>query len=202
MIAKLTGKLIHKSVDYIIIDVNGVGYQLFVSLTTFYQLPEVESPVTLDTYLNVREDALVLYGFSGVEEKAIFLQLTSISGIGPKLGLGILSGISADELIDAIETQDVVRLVKIPGIGKKTAQRIVLELKDKMNRIERTSEKGELPRVGSGEQLNEDVISALVNLGYKKNDAEGALKIALKECGDDKSLEKLLRMSLNLISRK
>jgi Holliday junction DNA helicase RuvA len=201
MIAKLTGKLTHKSVDYLILDVNGVGYQLYVPLSTFYRLPEPMDTVSLYTYLHVREDALVLYGFHLVDEKNIFLKLISISGIGPRLAISILSGISVCDLIEAVELQDVKKLTAIPGVGNKTAQRIALELKDKIRHLEYTKE---VKTIGIGYEdikMREDVISALVNLGYKKNAAEKALEIALKEHKEEKSLEELLKITLKVLSK-
>lgn len=201
MIARLTGKLIHKSVDYLIIDVNGVGYQLFVPLSTYYKLPEPIDEVSLNTYLHVREDALILYGFHSIDEKNIFLKLISISGIGPRLAMSILSGISSSDLVNAVELQDVTKLVVIPGVGKKTAQRIALELKDKLKHLEHAKE---VKTIGIGYEdikMREDVLSALINLGYKKNLAENALNIALREHKDEKSLEKILKITLNIISK-
>ena len=201
MIAKLTGKLTHKSVDYLILDVNGVGYQLYVPLSTYYRLPEPMDKVSLYTYLHVREAALVLYGFHSVDEKNIFLKLISISGIGPRLAISILSGISVSDLINAVELQAVKKLIAIPGVGNKTAQRIALELKDKIRHLEYTKE---VKTIGIGYEdikMREDVISALVNLGYKKNAAEKALEIALKEHKEEKSLEKLLKITLKGLSK-
>ena len=201
MIAILTGKLIHNSVDYLILDVNGVGYQLFVPLSTYYNLPDPMEEVSLNTYLHVREDALVLYGFHSIDEKNIFLKLISISGIGPRLALSILSGISTSDLINAVELQDMTKLVAIPGVGKKTAQRIALELKDKIKHLEYAKE---VKTIGIGYEnikMREDVISALVNLGYKKNAAEKALEIALKEHKEEISLEVLVKLTLNILSK-
>lgn len=200
MIATITGKLTHKSIDYLIIDVGGVGYQLFVPLSTYYKLTEEKSTVSLNTYLNVREDALLLYGFWTMDEKNIFLKLISISGVGPKLALSILSGISTADLINAVQVDDIAKLTTIPGVGKKTAERLALELKDKLKKLE-------LSGAGSGIHVGvsgiyEDVLSALVNLGYKQNAAESALKIVIKEAGGEKTLEKLLKMTLNVLSNK
>jgi Holliday junction DNA helicase RuvA len=132
MIAQLAGALAHKSPEHIIVDVQGVGYQVFVSLNSFYRLPEPGNRVDLLIHTHVREDALQLYGFMDRQEKDLFQLLIGISGIGPRLGLNILSGMRADELQEALEAGDLARLVAIPGVGKKTAERLVLELRDKV----------------------------------------------------------------------
>ena len=200
MIARLTGKVAHKSTEHIILDVNGVGYQLFVPLSTYYELPDEGGDISLNTYLSVREDALTLYGFCSIDEKNIFMKLVSINGVGPKLGLGVLSGIAISDLINAIETHDIQKLTTIPGVGKKTAERMALELKDKIKGMEFVGVSRQESTVSLENRLNDDVISALTNLGYKQNTAEDALKAALKE-SDDISLEKLLKLSLNILSK-
>ncbi len=201
MIATITGQLIHKSPAYVIVDVHGVGYQIFAPLSSFYHLPEVKETVTLQTYTHLREDALQLYGFLTMEEKDLFLLLITISGIGPKLALNILSGMPVAELVSAVRQGDVARLCSIPGIGQKIAARLALELKEKIAAI-KTSEVETVP--GESEerrQIVEDALSALVNLGYNRAVAKEAVrKISLAHEGD-LSVETLLKESLKRLSR-
>jgi len=199
MIARLTGKLVLKSLEHIIINVNGVGYELFVPLSTYHDLPQLNEDVTLETYLNVREDALTLYGFLTSDEKGVFLKLTSINGIGPKLALSVLSGITTADLIAAIEMQDITKLTTISGIGKKIAQRMALELKDKLKGFQPSSLETKTHGHSDSKTYSE-VISALTNLGYKRVEAESALNMAFK-MSDEKSIEKLLKMSLTILSK-
>jgi Holliday junction DNA helicase RuvA len=201
MIARLTGKLVLKSLEHLILDVSGVGYQVFVPLSTYYELPEQGETVSIHIYLNVRDDALLLYGFSSISEKSVFLKLIGINGIGPKLALSILSGISVSDLVTAIESQDVTKLTTIPGVGRKTAQRMALELKDKVTDIESAGHVKAADIKSEEVKMYDDVISALINLGYKKNAAENALRISLKDSGDERSLEKLLKTTLNILSK-
>ncbi len=177
MIALVRGTLAYKSSNHVIIDVGGVGYRLFISLSTFYSLPET-GEVSLFTHTHVREDAMLLYGFLSLEEKNLFVILIGISGIGPKVAINILSHIPAGELKRAIATGDVKRLTGLPGIGKKTAERLVLELKDKVGPLEDLPgalDSSSATGVPAGDLLN-DVISALVNLGYKENHARKVLE--------------------------
>lgn len=201
MIARLTGKLVHKSLEYIIVDVGGVGYRLFVPLSTYYELPEEGNAVTINTYLNVRDDALLLFGFNSLDEKEIFLKLVSVSGIGPKLGLAILSGISPAELVNAIEHKDIPKLTSIPGVGKKTAERLFLELGDKVKGLELAGKVEGVSDMLPQDKIYDDVLSALINFGYKKNVAENALKKAIKVCDDEETIETLLKMTLNILSK-
>ncbi|HEX8999632.1 MAG TPA: Holliday junction branch migration protein RuvA, partial [Blastocatellia bacterium] len=172
MIAHITGKLIHKQPNAIIVDVGGVGYELTVPLSTFYDLGEAGTEVSLRVHTHVREDALQLFGFRTEREKKLFLLLVSVSGIGPKLAVTVLSGLSAEELVQAIRAGNLAKLVGIPGVGKKTAERMLLELKDKAAAIlppgleEASSAGGAVAQ--TGDAMREDVISALVNLGYQK----------------------------------
>ena len=171
MIAHLSGKLLSKQPNQVIVDVNGVGYEVHVPLSTFYELGEIGSPVQLRIYTHVREDTIALFGFRTAKEKLMFEQVTSISGIGPKLGITILSGMPADELVVAIRQSNLARLTSIPGIGKKTAERLVVELRDKLAKVG-TVPAGEQAATASVSQPQDDVISALVNLGYAKPSAE------------------------------
>lgn len=187
MIAHITGKLIQKMPNVVIVDVGGVGYELTVPLSTFYDLGEPGTDATLRVYTHVREDALQLFGFRTEREKKLFLLLLSVSGIGPKLAITVLSGLSAEELIQAIRAGNLTKLVGIPGVGKKTAERMLLELKDKAAAIlppglEEHTTAGVIAQ--SGDAMREDVISALVNLGYQKALAEKAVAVVLKEMPD------------------
>ena len=191
MIALLTGKIVSKSQDSCILDVNGVGYQAQLSLTTLSKLPPTGESTTLHIHTHVREDQLVLFGFSDSMEKEIFLQLITISGVGPKTALGILSGIPADSLSAAVQSEDIARLSSVPGIGKKTAQRIVVELKDKL--AKHLTLAG-LHSVMSNGSVSSEVGSALINLGYSPQSAEQALR---KISGIEKlKLEDALREAL------
>lgn len=200
MIARLSGKLIHKSPEYSIIDVGGVGYQVYTPFSTFYELPEIDIQVTLHTYTNVREDALQLFGFLSTDEKEIFQILISVSGIGPKLAVNILSGITPEELKSAISNGNLARLTAIPGIGKKTAERMVLELKDKVLKLHKKESAVPLRPATTPDEVIEDAISALVNLGYKRPQAEGALEKIRKE-NHDIDLEGMIRGALKILAK-
>lgn len=196
LIARLTGKLAYKSPEYLVLDVNGVGYQVFVPLSTFYELPEKGDPVSLQIYTSVREDAIELYGFLTLEERELFKLLLTVSKIGPKLARNILSGISVKELKDALVSSNVLKLHAIPGIGHKTAERLVLELRDK---IPSTFVAHDVEEASGDEKLG-DALSALVNLGYKRNLAEQAIKRAVGEIGLESPLEEIIRVSLKYFS--
>jgi Holliday junction DNA helicase RuvA len=177
-----------------------VGYEVTVPLSTFYEIGEVSSPVQLLIHTYVREDALALFGFKTPKEKQMFEQLTSVAGIGPKLGIGILSGMSVDELVPAIRQSNLARLTSIPGVGRKTAERIIVELRDKVTRIEAVPAGSQGPPPARPVQ-EEDVISALANLGYPRPQAERALRKALAQLGSDPSFENLLRTSLQQLAK-
>lgn len=204
MIAYLSGKLLEKEANSVIVDVNGVGYEVAIPLSTFYELGEIGSDVQLRIYTYVREDTLSLFGFKSLREKELFLKLISVSGIGAKSGIGILSGMSADEIINAIRSNNLVRLNSIPGIGKKTAERIVIELRDKINSISagvsEPSQTSDTPTISSGNDVYDDAVSALTNLGYQRQFAEKALNQAMQE-GTEMSVQKLLRRSLQLLAK-
>lgn len=195
MIAQLAGALAYKSPEQLVVDVQGVGYLVLVSLNSFYRLPEPGNPVRLLIHTHVREDALQLYGFIDREEKELFLLLTSVAGIGPRLALNILSGTPSHELLDALEAGDLVRLVAIPGVGKKTAERLVLELRDKIKLVKTTrgADSGQ-PVTG----LEAESVSALVNLGYRRNEAERAVKAAVAAGAND--IEAVIRTALKRVS--
>ncbi len=200
MIAYLSGRLLSKQPNQLIVDVNGVGYEVTIPLSTFYETGETGGPVQLQVYTHVREDNLALFGFKTVREKSLFEQLISVSGIGPKLGITILSGMPSEELIPAIREGNLAKLTSIPGVGKKTAERLVLELRDKLAKFEVlsttvTAEGAPLS------QAQDDVVSALVNLGYPKNMAERALQKVLSSNGAEQGFERLLKGVLQHLSR-
>ncbi|NLJ29402.1 MAG: Holliday junction branch migration protein RuvA [Deltaproteobacteria bacterium] len=198
MIGYLEGKLRYKSPEYIIIDVQGVGYVVQVPLSTFYDLPELGKTVFMNIHTYVREDALQLFGFRTGEEKEMFLHLTTVNGVGPRLAINILSGISADELRQVVFQQDHLRLRNIPGVGKKIAERILLELRDKL-KIKVTEEvKPALLSADAG--AYSDAFSALVNLGYRAAEAEKALRKAQERLDENPPLEKLLKESLRILA--
>lgn len=180
MIARLCGTLTERGPSRVIVDVHGVGYEVLVPLSTFYGLGEAGTSVTLRIHTHVREDALTLYGFLTALEQDVFERLIAISGVGPKLALAVLSGIEPAELVRAVRQQDVARLTAIPGVGKKTAERIGLELKD---RIPASLQTPPPPAAGadSAEVLRDDLMSALINLGYQRPLAEKAVDGVLKE---------------------
>ena len=204
MIAKLTGKLDQKQPNTIIINVGGVGYEVIIPVSTFYELGEPGSDVSLRIHTNVREDAIQLFGFWTAREKELFLRLTSVSGIGPKLAITMLSGMAAAELISAIRNNDIARLTTIPGVGRKTAERLVVELRDKLAKM--TFEEGEMELVaahtaGSDEEaIREDTTAALMSLGYPKAVAEKAVASALREDGA-RTIEAVLKRALKRLSR-
>ena len=200
MIGFLEGKLRAKGPDYVIVDVHGVGYYVQVPLSTFYDMPELGQPVGLNIHTHVREDAIQLFGFRTVAEKEMFLLLTGVNGVGPRLAINILSGISPDELRLVVVQQDHMRLKNIPGVGKKIAERVMLELRDKVQG--KTKEKPEPVQPFSGSGLNAfaDAFSALVNLGYRPAEAEKALKRARDALGDSPSLEQLLKQALKTLA--
>lgn len=187
MIASLRGKLLRKKPDNVTIDVSGVGYMINVALNTLSLLPDEGKDIFLHIYTHVREDTLQLYGFTSEDEKKIFITLISITGIGPKMALNILSGISHDDLIRAIETEDVVYLCRIPGLGKKTAHRLILELREKLPSTRDTIDR-----------IFEDTLSALVNLGYKKITARKSLEKAYRKGFHD--IEGLLKEALKYLT--
>jgi Holliday junction DNA helicase RuvA len=192
MIAHLRGKLAQKEPARVVVDVNGVGYEVFVPLTTFTALPDAGSDVSIDIHTHVREDMIALYGFSTRRERIIFEKLMTISGIGPKLAVTILSGGSVEDLVSAIKRTDLARLTAIPGVGKKTAERIILELKDKLQDFVDTST--------AKSSVENDVLSALENLGYLRAHAEAAMRRAVD--GDrDPAFDVLFKRSLQILTK-
>ena len=199
MIAYLRGRLSAKQPNRIVIDVNGVGYDVSVPLSTFYGLADEGSDVALRIHTHVREDALALYGFATALELVLFERLIAISGIGPKLALAVMSGIEPNELVRAIEQSDIARLTAIPGVGKKTSERIVVELKDRLPRLRpETSAAGGDTHEPSA--LRDDVLSALVNLGYHRPLSEKAVDAAVKATLDG-SFERTLKHALRELAK-
>src|SRR5580698_9744120 len=192
MIAHLRGKLLDKHPNQAIVEAGGVGYDVTISVPTFSELTQVGTEVSLHIYTHVREDALALYGFGRPEEKHLFEKLLTVSGIGPKLAITILSGMAADEMIGAIRGNDLARLTRIPGIGKKTAERMVLELRDKL-----PAGGAEAAVVSGLSAVEEDVLSALVNLGYQRGAAEKAVAATAK----NGSFEVMFREALKALSK-
>ena len=197
MIGQLRGSLADKRPNQVLVDVGGVGYLVHVPLSTYAALGELHTEVTLLIHMHVREDALALYGFLSSREKHLFEMLLSASGVGPSLALKILSGMSVEELIPAIRTGDLARLTRIPGVGRKTAERMVVELKD---RLEAVTIEQERPAAASPAGTEADVVSALVNLGYEGRVAEKAVEEAKREAGTA-NFEKLLRAALQGLSQ-
>jgi Holliday junction DNA helicase RuvA len=197
MIAQLRGRLLRKEPQEAVIDVGGVGYRVTIPLSTFYRIGEPGAEVTLLTHTHVREDALSLFGFLTPVEQALFERLITVSGVGPKLAVSVLSGIEAEELVAALRSSDLARLTRIPGVGKKTAERLVVELKDKMQDLPSAAAAAPAaPRAAT-----EDLVSALVHLGYSRPEAERGVERALREHGEGR-FEDLLRFALQAVSRR
>jgi len=196
MIAHLRGKLLAKHPNQAIVDAGGVGYDVTISVPTFSDLPAVGTEIALHIHTHVREDVIALYGFLRPSEKLLFEKLITVSGIGPKLAITILSGMAADEMVGAIRGNDIARLTRIPGIGKKTAERMVLELRDKLPEAGPAA----APTAPPTNATEEDVLSALVNLGYQRAAAEKALTGVTKS-GDAKSFDQMFRLVLSQLSK-
>jgi Holliday junction DNA helicase RuvA len=196
MIAHLRGKLLAKHPNQAIVETGGVGYDVTISIPTFSDLPAIGGEVTFHIHTHVREDLIALYGFLRPAEKRLFEKLITVSGIGPKLAITILSGMAADEMVSAIRGNDVARLTRIPGIGKKTAERMVLELRDKLP-AEGVAESAVMP---ASSAVEEDVLSALMNLGYQRPAAERALA-SVEKNGKSSSFEIMFRQTLAVLSK-
>jgi Holliday junction DNA helicase RuvA len=196
VIAQVRGRLLRKEPQEAVVDVAGVGYRVTIPLSTFYRIGEPGGEVTLLTHTHVREDTLALFGFLTATEQALFERLIAVSGVGPKLAVSILSGIEAPDLVLALRTSDVARLTRIPGVGKKTAERLVLELKDKMQGLAATEEAAP---AGPAATAKEDLVSALVHLGYSRPEAERGVDRALKDDATGR-FEDLLRRTLRILS--
>jgi Holliday junction DNA helicase RuvA len=195
VIAQLSGRILRKAPQVVVIDVAGVGYKAFIPVSTFYRLGEEGSEVSLRIHTHVREDAIALFGFASAGEHALFERLIEVAGVGPRLAVNILSGIEAHELVEALRSSDVARLVRIPGVGRKTAERLVVELKDKMPA--RDAVPGQPTAEGLGPK--EDLLSALANLGYSRGEAERGVERALRDDGTGR-FEDLLRRALQVVA--
>jgi holliday junction DNA helicase RuvA len=200
MIGHLRGQLISKKPNAVILDVQGVGYEVHIPLTSFYELPNEGSEVALNIHTHVREDALILFGFHSQREKNFFLKLISISGIGPKLAISILSGAQVEELAQAIADGNLSRLTSIPGIGRKTAERLVLELKSQITPFLVSEQVESCRDVAKLSTLEEDILSALVNLGYPRNSAEKALATVIRSAECERTFEDVLRNTLRRLA--
>ena len=206
MIAYLSGTLLSKQATSAIVDVGGVGYDVAIPLSTFYELGDLGAPVQLRIYTHVREDSLQLFGFKTARERELFLQLISVSGVGPGLAIKLLSGMNADEMVGAIRTNNLARLVSIPGVGRKTAERLVVDLRDKIAALsspaleEEFAAKAAAGAATSEDSIRNDALSALANLGYQKSSAEKAVTRAVDE-GGELSVEVILRRSLRSLAK-
>jgi Holliday junction DNA helicase RuvA len=207
MIAHLSGTLLSKQPNSVILDVGGVGYEVNIPVSTFYDVGEPGTSIQLRIYTHVREDTLQLFGFKTTRERELFLKVISVSGIGPQLGIKLLSGMSADEMIASIRTNNLAKLTLIPGIGRKTAERLVMELRDRVASLSSAELEEEFgPRTDAGapipteDSMRADVLSALLNLGYQRSAAEKAVGSAVDE-GGDISVELILRRSLKKLAK-
>jgi len=201
MIASLTGRLAFKAPTHLVLDVHGVGYEVFIPLSTYYGLPNLSESTSLSVHTHVREDAIQLFGFLTSQEKDAFVLLTSVSGVGPKLALSVLSALPVSGLASAIQSGNIEKLTTVPGIGHKSASRLVLELKDKVEKLYLgLASASESPR--QGEDANfDDALSALVNLGYRPQDAKEALKQVKKSNAESIVLKDMIRESLKELAR-
>jgi holliday junction DNA helicase RuvA len=200
MIGLLRGQLVKRDPAHVIVEVNGVGHRVFVPLSTYYRLPDEGIEVLLHTVTYLREDALHLYGFITERERALFDLLRGVTGIGPRLAINILSGITAEELAGAIGRADLVRLSAIPGVGRKTSERMILELKEKVQSLIEPAEATAAPRRDPSEEVLQDVISALLNLGYSRPVASNAAAKALRTVDGDQDFETVIKQALRLLS--
>ena len=203
MIAHLSGTLLSKHPNLVIVDVSGVGYEVNIPLSTYYDLADQGSNVQLRIYTHVKEDALQLYGFKTESERKLFINFISVSGIGPRLGIALLSNMNADELIQSIKTNNLARLTSIPGIGRKTAERLVVDLREKMTQlaldhIDERHPKPEAVEMSTEDGVRSEALSGLMNLGYQRSAAEKAVDAALAE-GGDITVESILKRSLRKI---
>ncbi|ABC76620.1 Holliday junction branch migration protein RuvA [Syntrophus aciditrophicus] len=203
MIAQIRGKLILKTVSMVIIDNHGIGYEVMIPLSTYYELPDVGSEVSLFVYTFFKQDSILLVGFCTENEKQLFKLMISVSGIGPRLAVNVLSGINSSELIHAIANNDLNRLLKVPGLGRKMAQRVILELRDK---VSGWTSKEQITFINNKKDaidqsvMEEDAISALINLGYKSQAAKDAIDRVISEGGENKSLDVILKKALKVLA--
>jgi len=203
MIAFLSGKLLEKTANSVIVDVAGVGYEVLIPLSTFYEIGEVGSDIQLRIYTHVREDAIQLFGFKTNRERDLYLKLISVQGVGAKSAIGMLSGMSADEIIEAIRKDNLPKLTAIPGVGRKTAERLVVELRDKVGELSVAATAGDAAVSSQGQSGGDefdDALSALLNLGYQRNAAEKAVQQVRRE-GVEANVQKILRASLQKLAK-
>jgi holliday junction DNA helicase RuvA len=201
MIALINGRIAYKGISNVVVDAHGVGYRIFIPLTTFYELPEEGQPVCLHVHTHVKPDAINLFGFYTIQERDLFQLMISVSGIGPKIAMNILSGIAAADLVKAISGGDLGKLIAIPGVGRKMAERLILELKEK---VVRKMMAEQVPAADgeneASEMIREDVLSALMNLGYKSNTARDALDKVMQIKTEKLTLDQLLKKTLKIIA--
>lgn len=200
MIASLTGRLAFKAPTSVILDVQGVGYEVFIPLSTYYGLPDLNELTSLAVHTHLREDAIQLYGFLTAPEKEAFVLLTSVSGIGPKLGLSVLSTLSVPDLTSAVQAGDVEKIATVPGVGKKSAGRIALELKDKVLRLPSASVQA-VDTSTARNDIQEDALSALVNLGYRPAEVKEVLKRVGRESQPSPALKDMIREALKELAK-
>jgi Holliday junction DNA helicase RuvA len=200
MIGFLRGRVLEKQPNRVLVDVNGVGYEVFIPLSTFSEVGDEGAEVALRIHTHVREDALQLFGFLTVLERQMFERLITVSGIGPKLAIAVLSGLETRDLLAAVQRADIARLTTIPGVGKKTAERIVLELKDRLTQLAAPPPTDVKPITAESDRVRDDLLSALQNLGYHRPDAERAADAVLREA-PDRSLESALKDALRHLMR-
>jgi len=202
MIGRLRGELIYKQPPHLLLDVNGVGYELEAPMSTFYDLPAPGQQVTLSTHLAIRDDAHVLYGFGSESERVLFRALLKVSGVGAKMALAILSGMSADEFARGVQSDDIAALVRLPGIGRKTAERLIVEMRDRLDKLG-VGGGGSLPAPSSGKAVAEtpvsDAVGALIALGYKPNEASRMVRSVES---DGLSSEEIIRTALKVVAGK
>jgi Holliday junction DNA helicase RuvA len=199
MIALLRGRLLEKHPNRLIVDVHGVGYDVQVPVSTFYQAGEAGQDVTLRIHTHVREDQIALFGFASMLEHQLFERLIGVNGIGPKLALAVLSGIEPADFVRAVQAGDLARLTRIPGVGRKTAERMTLELRDRLPSGDAAAAPAAAP--AAADALRDDVVSALVNLGYQPALVDKAVKAALAGAGDEPVFDAVLRAALRQLSR-
>ncbi len=201
MIALIRGKIAYKGISHVVVDTQGVGYRVFIPLTTYYELPDLGHVVTLHIHTHVKQDAISLFGFYSIEERELFQLMISVSGIGPKIAMNILSGISANDLLQAISGGDLGKLVSIPGFGRKMAERLILELKEKVIKkmIAENIAPADMQRKAA-EVVKEDALSALVNLGYKSHAAKDAIDKVLQAAEQELAMDQLLKNTLKILA--
>jgi Holliday junction DNA helicase RuvA len=201
MIALINGKIAYKGISSIVVDAGGVGYRIFIPLSTFYELPEAGAHVSLHVHTHVKQDAINLFGFYTIQERDLFQLMISVSGIGPKIAMNIISGIAANDLLQAISRGDLGKLISIPGVGRKMAERLILELKEKVIKkmmVEQIPAADDQHK--ASEMIKEDVLSALVNLGYKNNAAKDAVDKVMQVSKEDLTLDQLLKKTLKILA--